>query len=297
VVGETSGGGNVIAYNYVDEAIIGSLTNTWQETAINMSHGSFCTRISSRATTPPTWAWTRRTQQRPGRHLPQTGPPGRTLRPHQHLPAAIYVDGWNREMTSIGNVLGSPSFSPTYQILSPATGVNPCTGASPASTCSARTPGSSARAASPAPTTWTTASGGPLLPAPGLRLQDQRPVREPLEPRDRPPDSLYLTQKPAFFGSFPWPWVDPAGATKSRRPRRRPATTPMGPSSTYALTVTKAGSGHRHLVSRRHQLRRRLQRELQLRPPPSPSRPSPPPAPRSQAGAAPAPAPAPARSP
>ena len=28
------------------------------------------------------------------------------------------------------------------------------------------------------------------------------------------PNSLYLTSKPAFFGSSPWPWVDPAGATK-----------------------------------------------------------------------------------
>jgi hypothetical protein len=28
------------------------------------------------------------------------------------------------------------------------------------------------------------------------------------------PDSLYLTGKPAFFGSAPWPWVDPLGATK-----------------------------------------------------------------------------------
>jgi Pectate lyase superfamily protein len=28
------------------------------------------------------------------------------------------------------------------------------------------------------------------------------------------PNSLYLTSKPAFFGSNPWPWVDPTGATK-----------------------------------------------------------------------------------
>lgn len=28
------------------------------------------------------------------------------------------------------------------------------------------------------------------------------------------PDSLYLPRKPAFFGSAPWPWVDPAGAVK-----------------------------------------------------------------------------------
>lgn len=28
------------------------------------------------------------------------------------------------------------------------------------------------------------------------------------------PNSLYLTSKPAFFGANPWPWVDPVGATK-----------------------------------------------------------------------------------
>ena len=28
------------------------------------------------------------------------------------------------------------------------------------------------------------------------------------------PPSLYLTSKPAFFGSNPWPWVDPTGTTK-----------------------------------------------------------------------------------
>lgn len=35
---------------------------------------------------------------------------------------------------------------------------------------------------------------------------------------DRPsqtiPPSLYLTTRPAFFGTNPWPWVDPTGATK-----------------------------------------------------------------------------------
>ena len=29
------------------------------------------------------------------------------------------------------------------------------------------------------------------------------------------PASLYLTSKPAFFGSLPWPWVDPIGTTKT----------------------------------------------------------------------------------
>jgi hypothetical protein len=29
------------------------------------------------------------------------------------------------------------------------------------------------------------------------------------------PSSLYLTSKPAFFGSLPWPWIDPTGTTKT----------------------------------------------------------------------------------
>jgi hypothetical protein len=28
------------------------------------------------------------------------------------------------------------------------------------------------------------------------------------------PNSLYLTSKPEFFGSYTWPWVDPTGSTK-----------------------------------------------------------------------------------
>ena len=35
----------------------------------------------------------------------------------------------------------------------------------------------------------------------------------PSNPVKTLPDSLYLTSKPAFFGSRPWPWVNPAGKT------------------------------------------------------------------------------------
>ncbi len=55
------------------------------------------------------------------------------------------------------------------------------------------------------------------------------------------PDSLYLSGKPAFFGSLTWPWVDPTGTTKvytlPAKARYDAAT------SSYALTVAKVGSG------------------------------------------------------
>jgi hypothetical protein len=37
------------------------------------------------------------------------------------------------------------------------------------------------------------------------------------------PNSLYLTAKPAFFGSNPWPWVDPTTGTTYTLPAGGPA--------------------------------------------------------------------------
>ena len=234
VLGETSGGGNVIAYNYVDEAIIGSLTNSWQETAINMSHGSFC-----------------HSDLFEGNHTPNVGVDsthgnngwgvffrnwvtGRNSsgRTNAYL-RAIYVDGWQREMTSVGNVLGSPSFRPDYLILSPATGVNPVYGG----VSSIYLLGSNA---------WELGTGC----KPGADYMDDGQAESlfyrhldfdyktnsqydnPSNPEKTLPDSLYLTGKPAFFGSRPWPWVDPAGATKVQTLPPRRVTMPGAPPPT-----------------------------------------------------------------
>jgi hypothetical protein len=48
------------------------------------------------------------------------------------------------------------------------------------------------------------------------------------------PSSLYLTEKPAFFGSNPWPWVDPTGATKVATLPARARFDAMPPSSATA---------------------------------------------------------------
>jgi hypothetical protein len=64
------------------------------------------------------------------------------------------------------------------------------------------------------------------------------------------PDSLYLTGKPAFFGSNPWPWVDATGATKLftlPARARYDAGNPNPPTAT--LTVTPAGTGTGTVVS------------------------------------------------
>jgi Pectate lyase superfamily protein len=225
VVGETSGGGNVIAYNYVDEAVIGSLTNSWQETAINMSHGSFChSDLFEGNYTPNVGVDSTHGNSGWGvffrNYATGRNSSGRT---NTYL-RAIYVDGWQREMTSIGNVLGSPSFNANYLILSPATGVNPVYNGPR----SIYLLGSNA---------WVLGSGN----KPGADNWDDGQAEElfyrhldydyktkaqyhnPSNSINTLPNSLYLDAKPAFFGSLPWPWVDPTGATDPDRVKTLPA--------------------------------------------------------------------------
>jgi uncharacterized protein (DUF2141 family) len=54
------------------------------------------------------------------------------------------------------------------------------------------------------------------------------------------PNSLYLTQKPAFFGSNPWPWVDPTTGTVYTLPAKARYDAMR---SGYTLTAAKAGTG------------------------------------------------------
>ncbi len=46
---------------------------------------------------------------------------------------------------------------------------------------------------------------------------------DPGNPNHLLPPSLYLSRKPAFFGSNPWPWVEPTGATDAARLGTLPA--------------------------------------------------------------------------
>ena len=53
------------------------------------------------------------------------------------------------------------------------------------------------------------------------------------------PNSLYLTEKPAFFGDLPWPWVDPTGTTKVwTLPARARFESPL-PSTVRGLRITR----------------------------------------------------------
>ena len=213
VLGETTGGGNVIAYNYVDEAVIESLTNTWQETAIDMSHGSFSHSDLFEGNHTPNLSVDSTHGNNGWGVFFRNWATGRNGSGHANTYLrAISVDGWQREMTSVGNVLCSPSFVPGQFIIDPSTGfADPYT--------AVYILGGNA---------WELGTGRKF----GADYMDNGQAASlfhrhldfdyktkaqydnPSNPEKTLPDSLYLTSKPAFFGTLPWPWVDPAGATK-----------------------------------------------------------------------------------
>jgi hypothetical protein len=215
MVGETTGGGNVIAYNYVDEAIIGSLSNSWQETGINMSHGSFSHSDLFEGNHTPNvgvdsthgnngWGVMFRNWAT-GRN--GSGGTNTYLR-------AIYVDGWSREMTSVGNVLWQPGLSCDYLgIPTPAVNVvynGPkfiyLLGSN------AWTPGSGNK---PGADNMDNGQAASLFHRHmDFDYKSNSVYDNPANPVKTLPASLYLRGKPAFFGSSTWPWVDPGGATK-----------------------------------------------------------------------------------
>src|ERR1700730_956724 len=209
MVMRASGGGNVIAYNYFEDGFIGSTPlnyTQWMEVGMNASHMTcphyelFEGNEAFNIDADNTW----------GNSVYIT-----FFRNHATGKRRSFPDVDNRRAiglmagswwyTFVGNVLGYPAMSPA--------------------------PFSSFRYESRFP--WDS------QPVPMWQLgYDPEDWKKPADPRvlstviregnydyatnqvhwsDAPrglPDSLYLSSKPAFFGDAPWPWVDPAAATK-----------------------------------------------------------------------------------
>jgi len=202
VVVSGSGGGNVVAYNYVDDAFIASHP-TWQETAIDANHGSFAHHDLFEGNDTPNLG-SDSTHGNAGWQVffrnRATGMNGTV--PRSLSIRAVGVDGFNREHAFVGNVLLQPGLvvnraRPVVLSTSPATG-----------------------AAAAVYRIGANALGGPYE-----RFDDGTALRlllrhgnfdyvsnavewAPGLSRDLPP-SLYLTAKPAFFGAELWPFVDP----------------------------------------------------------------------------------------
>ncbi|MBN1675949.1 MAG: DUF4082 domain-containing protein [Kiritimatiellae bacterium] len=226
IVLECSNGGNVVAYNYVDEAVIQSLTHDWQEAAIS-THASFCHH-----------------ELFEGNHTPNMGPDsthgnngwitmfrnwatGRNSSGYATAyNRAVFSDGWQREMSCIGNVLWRPGATVDYLLLTPSLpspGINPVFGGPTIVYLlgsNAWDPPDDGGYAD----NWDNGQAASLFHRHlDFDYKSNAQYDNPDNPVKTLPDSLYRESKPGFFGAYDWPWVDPAGATHEDRVKVLPA--------------------------------------------------------------------------
>jgi hypothetical protein len=233
IVGMNTSGGNVIAYNYADEAVLGALDADWQEAAIS-THASYCHHDLYEGNWSPNigndstvgnngWNTIFRNHCR-GRN--SSGFTSAYRR-------AIFADGWQRDMISIGNVLGAPDVD-IDNLITAATkpsdqGQGTGVGFRGVSQSAIYLIGTNC---------WNPGSGSSLSASDYVdnghtysyfhRHLDYDYVSNsqysnPANPESNLPESLYLESKPAFFGSADWPWVDPAGSSHAQRVKTLPA--------------------------------------------------------------------------
>lgn len=229
--GVVSGGGNVIAYNYVPNSE--TVPEDWQECVISASHGSyshsdlyegnFAANISSDATHGNNgsvvifrnYVWGRNEDGKTTNNL-----------------HAIEVAGWNREHASIGNVLLSPDLPSNSCLWSvPATVIldDGAQGHENLQQMAVYRMGTN---------TWTLGQGSGTLgygnwdDGQAYRMFyrhldfnyiEKTVYDHPDNPVKTLPNSLYLDSKPEFFGNFVWPPVNPFGSTHETRVMALPA--------------------------------------------------------------------------
>lgn len=209
IVMNRSGGGNVVAYSYVDDAYSTSFAG-WQESALDGNHqtfshhdlfeGNWATNLGADSTHGNCGWHTFFRNHAPGRN---SSPPA----PDQGNVRAVGVDGFVRGMAFVGNVLLLQPFEvngylPAYEC----TSNRLCMRGAAVFRLGANVgeyggfdDGTAAR---------TTYRHGNYDPVSGEVVWDPAVAARAL------PDSLYLSGKPSFFGDRTWPWVNPLGQRK-----------------------------------------------------------------------------------
>jgi hypothetical protein len=197
-----TGGGNVIAYNYVDEAVLWNSPG-WQENAIDDSHANFThhdlvegnwTPNLGGDTTHGNSGWhTHLRNYAHGRN--SSGSATANLR-------AVGMDGWTHFHAYVGNVLrggtvyqttpSSRSGTPVYQLGNFYGGL------------SGNWDNGYSLAHVHRDGNWDSVTNGVVWAA-GARAI---------------PASFYLARKPSFFGANAWPWVDPLTGTTQTLPAK-----------------------------------------------------------------------------
>jgi hypothetical protein len=215
LVTQASGGGNVIAYNYLDDAWTAVAPNV-QETTIDAGHAAFPHmelfegNWAAHIGTDVVWGnsgWLTffrnyaSSQQRRTPRIPEAWDV-----------EAVGLEGKGVEINVVGNVLGAPGKGLAYEV----NGSPPGTGRAAVYRIGHRADGGHgggdvnlyedpARRGS---TASTLLRHGNFDYVTGEVVWDRR-----IAARDLPP-SLYLAERPPFFGDDPWPWVDPVGRKK-----------------------------------------------------------------------------------
>lgn len=216
IVMNVSGGGNVVAYNYVDNAII--LGTAWQESAIDGCHqafshsdlfeGNWTPNVGSDSTHGSAGFHVFFRNHATGRNGIPYDTGGGVGLPTQNLRAAG-ADALSREHTFLGNVLLGGT---TYEATPASHG-----GGTPIYRLGDNGNGGEGGAWDTGQALAFTYRNGNWDDVTGGVVWDPATTRRDL------PSSLYLTERPAFFGAAAWPWVDPLGATPAARVKVLPA--------------------------------------------------------------------------
>lgn len=217
IVANMMGGGNVISYNYVDNARTSSAT--WQEGAIDLNHlsfshsalveGNWATNIGADSTHGNSgWHVFHRNLATGQNSSPIYGAyPYTSGAPDTSFRRAVGVDGYSRETTFIGNVLLAGAGAAIYQ-------VDHLNGPNLAAAAIWRIGGG------------VDGGGDNLDDGTALSLLyrhgnwdsvSQQVVWTQGTPKRELPASLYLRGKPAFFGGLRWPWVEPQATSEGER--------------------------------------------------------------------------------
>ncbi len=201
IVSIASGGGNVIAYNYVDNAVIWNAPG-WQENAIDDSHGAFThhdliegnwTPNIGSATTHGNSGWhVHFRNYATGRN--SSGNVTGNLR-------AVGVDAWTYESAFVGNVLRGGN---VYETNPSSRNGTPIFALGNNFMYGGNWDNGYAKAHIWRDGNWDSVNGRTIW-ASGARTL---------------PPSLYLASKPAFFGTLTWPWVDPDSGTVGTLPAK-----------------------------------------------------------------------------
>lgn len=207
IVSEASGGGNVIAYNYVDEAAV-TRTPLWQQNGIDDSHNAFTHHdLIEGNWTPNLGSGTTHGNSGWHTHFRNYASGINSSRAVTQNLRAVGMDGWTHFHAYVANVLGGGT---AYE----ATPSNPATGApiyqlgrNPANCGFTCWDNGYSAAHIYRDANWDNVTNAVVWASDAGAI----------------PPSLYLTSKPTFFGPYAWPWVEPTASSPSSRVMTLPA--------------------------------------------------------------------------